>query len=69
MKEILMYKKVLSVSLIVAVCALVLLVVNRFFYSVPDAAVRITGIIILIDLLVLSFSIVRFSLSKKNERR
>ncbi|HPX27094.1 MAG TPA: hypothetical protein PLG87_09840 [Treponemataceae bacterium] len=64
-----MYKKVLSVSLIVAVCALVLLVVNRFFYSVPDAAVRITGIIILIDLLVLSFSIVRFSLSKKNERR
>lgn len=64
-----MYKKVLSVSLIVAVCALVLLVVNRFFYSLPDAAVRITGIIILIDLLVLSFSIVRFSLSKKNERR
>lgn len=63
-----MYKKVLCVSLIVAVCALVLLVVNRFFYSLPDAAVRITGIIILIDLLVLSFSMVRFSLSKKNER-
>lgn len=63
-----MYKKVLCVSLIVAVCALVLLVVNRFFFSLPDAAVRITGIIILIDLLVLSFSMVRFSLSKKNER-
>ncbi|HOE09306.1 MAG TPA: hypothetical protein PLV89_10595 [Treponemataceae bacterium] len=63
-----MYKNVLFVSVIVAVCALVLLVINRFIYSLPDFAVRITGIIILLDIIVLSFSMVRFSLSKKNER-
>lgn len=64
-----MYKNVLFASLIVAVCALVLLVINRFIYSLPDFAVRIAGIIILIDLIVLSFSMVRFYMHKKNERK
>lgn len=63
-----MYKKVLVVSLIIALSALLFLVINRFIYSLPDFAVRIAGIIILLDLVVLSFSMVRFSLSKKNER-
>lgn len=63
-----MYKKVLVVSLIIAMLALLFLVINKFFAAMPDFAVRIAGIIILLDLIVLSFSMVRFSLSKKNER-
>ncbi len=63
-----MYKKVLVVSLIIAMSALLFLVINKFFAAMPDFSVRIAGIIILLDLVVLSFSMVRFSLSKKNER-
>ncbi|HOS30331.1 MAG TPA: hypothetical protein PLR39_05930 [Treponemataceae bacterium] len=64
-----MYKKVLVVSLIIAMSALLFLVINKFFAAMPDFAVRITGIIILIDLIVLSFSMVRFYMHKKNERK
>ncbi|MBP7479098.1 MAG: hypothetical protein KA785_01495 [Spirochaetaceae bacterium] len=62
-----MYKKVLVVSLIIAMLALLFLVINKIFAAMPDFAVRIAGIIILLDLIVLSFSMVRFSLSKKKK--
>ena len=64
-----MYKKVLVVSLIIAMLALLFLVINKFFAAMPDFAVRIAGIIILLDLVVLSFSMVRFYMHKKNERK
>ncbi len=60
-----MYRKILFISMIVAVCGLIFLIINRFLYTFPDFAVRITGIIILIDIVVLSFSMAKLYFKKK----
>ena len=53
-------KPLFSVSLIIMIIALILMGINFYAFSFPDMAVRGIGIIMLIDLFTLTFSMVRF---------
>jgi hypothetical protein len=52
-------KKVFMVSLTIMIIALICMGINRFVSPLPDNAIRVTGIIMLIDISVLSYSMVR----------
>ncbi len=62
-----MYKKVLLMSLITVLGASLFFIINKFFYQFPEGIVRFVKIIILIDIFILSFSMIKFSKGKKKD--
>lgn len=52
-------KMLFIVSLIIMIITLVCIGINRFVITLPDIVIRITGIIMLIDISVFSYSIVK----------
>lgn len=49
-------KKIFMLSLIIIIVALLCMGINWFILPLPDNAVRLTGVIILIDLFILTYS-------------
>lgn len=52
-------KMMFTVSMIIMIITLVCMGINRFVMTLPDIVVRITGIIMLINIAVFSYSIVK----------
>ncbi|MFA6941976.1 MAG: hypothetical protein WCQ54_13520 [Clostridiaceae bacterium] len=49
-------KKVFMTSLVIMIIALICMGINRFVFPFPDIAIRVTGVIILVDLFVYIYS-------------
>lgn len=52
-------KKVFMVSLIIMIIAIICMGINWFISPVPDNVIRLTGLITLIDIFVLTYSTIK----------
>lgn len=52
-------KVLFFMTIVIMIIGLLFIGINRFIFSMPDWAVRITGIVMMIDLVVLVYSFVR----------
>lgn len=59
------YKNIFLLSTIIMIMALLIMSINWFFYPIPDNVIRITGVIIIFNLIMLSVSSVKLRQIKK----
>lgn len=52
-------KAVFTVSLFIMIISIICMIINRFIFPLPDNVIRITGVIILINLVLFSYSAVK----------
>lgn len=52
-------KATFTVSLFIMIISIICMIINRFIFPLPDNVIRITGVIILINLVLFSYSAVK----------
>ncbi|GKX67029.1 hypothetical protein [Inconstantimicrobium mannanitabidum] len=53
------------ISLIIMIITIICMVINRFISPLPDVVIRVVGVIMLINLVVLSYSTVKLKSNNK----
>lgn len=52
-------KKIFEVNFIIMIISIIIMIVNHFITALPDIAIRIIGILLLINIFVFSFTAVK----------
>ncbi|SDM83583.1 hypothetical protein [Acetanaerobacterium elongatum] len=61
-------KTVFMVSLIILIAAVIIIGVNWFILPLPDMVIRVTGILMLADIIAFTYSVVRLKMEQKLRR-
>lgn len=58
-------KTVFMVSLIILIATVIIMGINWFILPLPDMVIRVTGIIMLVDIIAFTYSVVRLIMEQK----
>ncbi len=58
-------KSIFDISMVIMIAAVILMLISFFIIPFPDWAVRVIGVIMLIDIVVLSYSSIRLNRRQK----
>lgn len=58
-------KSIFDISMVIMIAAVILMLISFFTIPFPDWAVRVIGVIMLIDIVVLSYSSIRLNRRQK----